>query len=153
MRGVRFVTQKVLHSMTGQRTFSVQDAVYMVDKQRLVVCLETITNVSLQAAQSTEKGADDAGTNVVSRYRFRPPKWDHLSLDEFYEVYCQNKFTDPDANKNRMVLPKGLKCKPRFIVDYYYARGMIIMHMSLSVQNPLTNLTIDRANQSTSSNG
>ena len=40
--------------------------------------METITNVSLQAAQSTKKGVDDACTDVVSRYRVRPTKWDGL---------------------------------------------------------------------------
>ena len=100
MGGVRFVTKKVLHGMTRQRTVSVQEAVHMIDKQILVMCSETITHVSLQTAQSIKKGANDAGTNVVSRYRVTPPKWDHLSLDEyFYKVYCRNTFKDQEANK------------------------------------------------------
>ena len=112
---VSFVAQKVLHGMTSQRTVRVQEAVHVVDKQRLVVCLETIANVNLQEAQSMKKGADDAGTKVVSRYRVRPPKWDHLSLDEyFYKLYCQNIFKESGANKHRMLYQKGLGANKDF---------------------------------------
>ena len=35
MGGTRYITQKALHGMSAQRTVSIQEAVHMVDNQRL----------------------------------------------------------------------------------------------------------------------
>merc|ERR1711949_4939 len=56
MRGVRYITQKALHGMSAQRTVSIQEAVFMVDNQDLVICSEKFTYLSLrQGAMLTSK--------------------------------------------------------------------------------------------------
>ena len=70
MGGVRIVIQKVLNGMTGQRTVSVQEAVYIVDDQKLVIRSKYITNVSLQQGASLKNNDDNnSSTDIISRYR------------------------------------------------------------------------------------
>ena len=53
-----------------------------------------------------------------------------------------NFFVDSTTKreKHRILIPKGLNCRPRYPVDYDYAKGMLVMHRPWSVRNPLTDL-------------
>ena len=46
--------------------------------------------------------------------------------------------------KNRIRVPKGLNCRPRYPVDYDYARGMLVLHKPWSVKNPLDVILNDK---------
>ena len=39
-----------------------------------------------------------------------------------------------------MLIPKGMNCRPRYPIDYNYARGMLIMHKPWHEKKPLTKL-------------
>ena len=64
--------------------------------------------------------------------RVRLEKYSKLTLDQyFYKEWCRKKFMiDPDNNRrmNRILIAKGLNCRPRYPVDYDYARGMLLLH-------------------------
>ena len=47
---------------------------------------------------------------------------------------------DTKREKHRILVPKGLNCRPRHPVNYSYARGMLIMHRPWSKRKPLTEL-------------
>ena len=41
-------------------------------------------------------------------------------------------------------MPKGMNCKPRYPVDYDYARGMLIMHKKWNKTDTLDKLLKDK---------
>ena len=90
MGGVRSVTQKALHGMSGQHTVSVQEAVHMVDGQELVIFSDYVTHVSLQQAATMKSKDDEESKDIVSRYRNRPKNmkiclWKHTFTRFFVE--------------------------------------------------------------------
>ena len=49
----------------------------------------------------------------------------------FYKVFCNETFTrdtEVERTKHRMLMPKGMNCRPRYPIDYRYAKGMLILH-------------------------
>ena len=134
--------------MSGQRTVSIQEAVHMIDGQELVLTSDHITHVSLHQGATLKKENDVESRDIVSRYRNRPKKYHHLSLETyFYKVFCREILNDNDNNadrtKHRMLVPKGMKCKPTYPATFEYARGMLIMHKPWSEERPLTKLLED----------
>lgn len=134
--------------MSGQRTVSIQEAVHMIDGQELVLTSDHITHVSLHQGATLKKENDVESRDIVSRYRNRPKKYHHLSLETyFYKVFCREILNDNDNNadrtKHRMLVPKGMKCKPTYPATFEYARGMLIMHKPWSEEHPLTKLLED----------
>ena len=144
MGGTRLLTQKTLHTLSSQRTVSYQEASHMIDQQDLVVSSDSFTYVSLQQGALLQTNNNTTSKDVVTRYRNRPSKHHHMSLETyFYKVFCNETFrsqSDTDRTKHRLLVPKGLNCKPRFPVDYNYARGMLIMHKPWNKDRPLTKL-------------
>ena len=67
MGGVRSITQKALHGMSGQRTVSVQEAVHMANGQELVISSDYITHVSFQQAVTMKSKDDEPPKHIVSR--------------------------------------------------------------------------------------
>ena len=135
--------------MSGQRTVSVQEAVHMIDGQELVLCSDHITHVSLQQGATMKKKDDKDSIDIVSRYRNRPDKYYAMTLDTyFYSVFCREVLHDvgnnADRTKHRMLIAKGMKCKPVYPVNYDYARGMLIMHKPWSKEKPLYELLKNR---------
>ena len=143
--GVRQVTQKALHGLSGQRQVSMQEAVHLVDNQDLVICSDTFTTLSLrQGALMTGKD-DDKAKDIVSMYRNRSPDLHDISMDEyFYQHFCNNTLNDKrdetERTKHRILLPKGQNFRPKYPVTYEYAKGIIIQHMPWSKDNPPTKL-------------
>ena len=71
-----------------------------------------------------------------------------MSLENyFYEIFSKTKVyvgSTTKRDKHRILIPKGLNCRPRYPVDYDYAKGMLVMHKPWIVQNPLTELLNDK---------
>lgn len=145
MGGVRKITQKALHGLSGARQVSMQEAVHLVDDQDLVICSDTFTTLSLrQGALMTGKD-DDKAVDIVSMYRNRSPELRDLSMDEyFYSHFCKNilkdGIDDTERTKHRILIPKGQNFRPQYPVTYEYAKGIIIQHMPWSKENPPTKL-------------
>ena len=74
MGGIRSLTQKALHSLSGQRVVSLQEAVFMVDDQPLILTSDRMTYLSLHKAQELRREADGPAQDVISKYRNRPKK-------------------------------------------------------------------------------
>ena len=146
MGGTRYITQKALHGMSAQRTVSIQEAVHMVDNQDLVICSEKFTYLSLrQGAVLTSEKDGQKKKDIVTMYRNRNTDLGDLSLDEyFYSHFCQKVLRENgdriDITKNRILLPVGQNCKPRFPVTYEYAKGVLIQYKPWSKDKPLTKL-------------
>lgn len=121
----------------------------MIDGQDLVLCSDYITNVSLQQGATMKKNDDDESKDIVTRYRNRPTKYHDMTLETyFYKVFCREVLNDKgdnsDRTKHRMLIPKGMKCKPVYPPNYDYARGMLIMHKPWSNDKPLYDLLQDK---------
>ena len=116
----------------------------MVDQQELVVCSESITYLSLQQGALLKKQTEKPARDLLTKYRNRPRTCHHMSLEKyFYKVFCQETFSksgDTERTKHRMLIPKGMNCRPRYPIDYNYARGMLIMHKPWHEKKPLTKL-------------
>ena len=130
---VRSLAQRALHAMTGARTVAVQEAVHEIDGLPLTICSDIITVASISAAQELKNDDTVVAKDLISLYRNRDLDYHNKSLHEyFYDVYCKNKYMVEGAKKQggkgRILIGKGLNCKPRYPVDYAYARGMILMH-------------------------
>jgi hypothetical protein len=127
--------------LSGQRQVSMQEAVHMVDNQELVICSDMFTYVSLAQGQTLRYENDKSSSkDLITIYRNQDKKHYHYSLEQyFYSVFIQSTFKKGDDNTNtqetninpdqhRILILKGMNCKPRYPVDYDYARGMLIMH-------------------------
>jgi len=70
------------------RQVSIQEAVHMVDNQKLIICSETITHLSL-AQGGMQKNKKDANfTSILVMYRNRSEIHKNMSLDSyFYKVF------------------------------------------------------------------
>ena len=70
--------------------------------------------------------------DLILSYKSRKKSLEHLSLEQyFYEVFVSKDFykdTSTERMKHHILIPKGLNCRPRFPVDYDYAKGMLVMH-------------------------
>ena len=77
--------------MSAQRTVSIQEAVYMVDNQDLVVCSEKFTYLSLrQGAVLTSEKDTKKKKDIVTMYRNCSKDLADLSMDEyFYKHFCK----------------------------------------------------------------
>lgn len=146
--GVRLITQRALHALTGQRVVSYQEAAHMVDGQELIISSDQITYVSLQQGAALRSEKDKESTDILKLYRDRNPEYNHLSLEEyFYKVYCREKYkshNDVKRTKYRILMHKGMNCKPRYPIDYSYAKGMLILHKPWSKNQPLTAILKDK---------
>lgn len=132
------LTKSALNAITTQRIVCMPEAVHEVDKLDLTMCSDSITHLNLNSSLSS-KEKNDEKTDVISLYRKRPETLDHLSLEQyFYTIYCREKFKDDVAH--RVLLVNGLQCKPVYPADFYYARGMILLHKPWSKRNPPENL-------------
>ena len=143
------ITKRALNKLTGCRQVSIQEAVHEIAGLDLVLCSDYLTDVSLGRALYLRKDSSN-GINrkdLISCYRNRPLSFKHLSLEKyFYDNFCKKEFyTDPTTKriKDRILIPKGLNCRPRYPVDYDYAKGMLVMHRPWSTKQPLTALLSD----------
>ena len=134
MGGVRMITQKALHGLSGHRQVSIQEAVHLIDNQSLVICSEKFTTLSIRAGAKLVSEKDGKQKDIVSMYKNRPPSLNDMSMDEyFYKHFCKEVLKDDgditERTKHRILLPKGQKFKPKYPVTYEYAKGVLTQHM------------------------
>ncbi len=58
LTGLRTITKKALHMLSGQRQVSMQEAIHMVDNQQLLICSDRIAYVSLAQGQALRSETD-----------------------------------------------------------------------------------------------
>ena len=144
------ITKKCLNALSGHRMVPIQEAVHQIAGFPLTICSDYITSFSLNSALKLKTGSESAGANgsaakynkeLADSYRNRTRNLANMSLEQyFYQKFRKNSFyKDPESGreKPRILLPTGLNCKPKFPIDYDYARGMLIMHKPWSVLQPL----------------
>jgi hypothetical protein len=61
MRGVKTTIKQALHHMAGQYPVSIQEAVHMVDNQKLVISSDKMTYLSLAQGQALR---DESNTHA-----------------------------------------------------------------------------------------
>ncbi len=124
----------------------------MLDYQELVICSDMMVYVSLAQGQALRSETDRSNKkDVITVYRNRKEEHYHLSLEQFfYQVFITSTFKT-QGNKNtsnsdhhRILIPKGMNCKPRYPVDYDYAKGMLIMHKPWNKNDTLDKLFKDK---------
>jgi hypothetical protein len=120
--------------LNGQRQVPIQEAVHMLDNQELVICSDRITYVSLAQGQALQSETDKSKQkDLITVYRNQKEHYP-LSLKQyFYRVFVDSTFKKQgdknySTDQHCILMPKGMNCKPRYPVDYDYARGMLIMH-------------------------
>eukprot|EP00985_Skeletonema_marinoi_P024519 scaffold17107_cov172-Skeletonema_marinoi.AAC.1 len=130
-----------LNWMTSKRLISIQEAVHEVDRLSLTICSDEINYVPLGSCMKLRKSTDPKSKDLVHSYGNRDTKYEHYSLDRFfYEVWIKESFMrdeDSGREKDRILIAKGLNCRPCHPIDFNYARGMLIMHKPWSVHKPL----------------
>ena len=107
----------------------------MLNNQELVICSDRITYVSLAQGQALRSETDQTKQkDLITVYRNQRVEHYPLSLEQFfYQVFVDSTFKKQGENNNssdqhRILMPKGMNCKPHYPIDYDYARGMLIMH-------------------------
>jgi hypothetical protein len=130
-----------LNWMTSKRLISIQEAVHEIDRLNLTLCSDVISFVSLQSCLKLRKNSDPKPKDLVYRYANRDEELSSLSLEQyFYQVWCKENFMrDPDSKRpqKRILVARGLNCRPRHPIDFDYARGMLILHKPWSAKRPL----------------
>ena len=139
--GADSVAKKALNAMTSYRTIPIQEAVHEIDRLDLRICSDYTTDVSIGKALYQRERKDQKGCkkdDLVSYYRNRPGKYDHMSMEQFfYCVFRKHTFYkdgDTKRKKYQILVPEGLNCRPQYPVDYDYARGMLVLHKPWSVK-------------------
>jgi len=139
--------------LNGQRQVPIQEAVHMVDNQELVICSDMITYVCLAQGQALQSETNRSiQKDLITVYRIRKEEHYPLSMEQyFYCVFVDSTFKEQGDNKNnistdqhRILMPKGMNCKPRYPIDYDYARGMLIMHKKWIKTDTLDKLLKDK---------
>ena len=134
--------------LNGTRSVPTQEAVHMVDNQDLVICSDRITYVSLAQGQALRSETDRSKQkDLITVYRNRKEEHYPLSMEQyFYQVFVESTFnkSDRSTNQHRILMPKGMNCKPRYPVDFDYARGMLIMHKPWNKTDTLTKILKDK---------
>ena len=149
MNHISTITKRSLNRLTGSRQVSIQEAVHEIAGLDLVICSDYLTDVSLGRALYLRKDNSESKQekDLISAYRSRPQSEEHMTLENyFYEIFSKTKFyagSITKRQKHRILIPKGLNCRPRYPVDYDYAKGMLVMHKPWSARNPLTDLLND----------
>jgi hypothetical protein len=159
MTGVKIITKKALHHLAGHRLVSMQEAVHMVDEEELVICSDRMTYVSITQGQALrDEQETDKKQDIITVYQNCSKKYKDLSLEQlFYRVFVNTTFKksknsnlddndERDAianNEHHILVPKGMNCIPRYPVDYDYAQGMLVLHMTWSKDNTLNSILKD----------
>ena len=68
MTGVKTITRKALHHLTGHRLVSMQEADHMVDEQELVICSDSMTYVSITQGQVLRDEQETDKNEILSWY-------------------------------------------------------------------------------------
>ena len=132
------ITKKSLNKLTGHRTISIQEAVHEIADLELVLCSDVIKEVPLGKSLAVLRkkrtdGVKYQKNDLIAAYRYRSDQYKHLSMEKyFYQVFQTNHFyTDKDTKrkKYRVLVPKGLNCRPCYPATYDYARGMLLLHI------------------------
>lgn len=149
--GVDTIAKKALNRLTGHRSIPIQEAVHDIADLELVISSDYMTDVSIGKALYLRDKKDDAAykkNDLVGSYRHRGREHSSLSLEQyFYKCFRKEGFyedRDSKRKKYRILVPKGLQCKPCYPVTYEYARGMLVMHLPWDSDNPLQDILKDR---------
>ena len=109
----------------------------------LVLCSDMIHHVSLMSCTKLRANSEKKPNDLVYSYASREKKYENMSLDQyFYQVWCKKSFMkkcyDEDSGRplNRILIGKGLNCKPVYPISFEYARGMILLHKPWSFKKP-----------------
>ena len=147
------IAKRSLHKLMGCRQISIQEAVHHIAGMDLWICSDSIAYVSLGPAvylrrRNKPPSAIELSKDLVKSYTYRSPSLENMSLSEYYyEKFRVNEFEKDKVTgrmKARILLPKGLNCRPRYPADYDYARGILTMHKPWSIRNPLKGLLDDK---------
>ena len=147
------ITKKALNKLTGHRTISIQEAAHEIAELELVLCSDVIKEVSLgktlASLRSSKHLSDKYNANdLISSYRYRTEQYKHLSMEQYFYQEFQSKdfYTDKDTKrkKYRVLLPKGLNCRPCYPANYDYARGMLLLHIPWHDKENLDALLSDK---------
>ena len=139
------VTKQALHKLSAQRIIGIQEAAYSLSKNPLVICSDNLYKVRLTSVNEyTTKSQQGKKKDLISVYRDRPDEYSALSVTEFFEKQYKKNIKAYDNGKYTVLLPSGLNCKPVYPVDYFYARGMVILHHPWSRAKPIDQLLKDR---------
>ena len=140
------ISKRSLNKLSSSRQVSIQEALHDIAGLDLVICSDYMTGLSLGQALYLRRKTDKVAMkrNLIDSYSNRNQSLENLSLEKyFYKHFISNKFYVDETTrrqKNRILIPKGLNCRPRYPVDYDYAKGMLAMHKSRSKRQPLTDL-------------
>ena len=148
--GVDTIAKKALNRLTGHRSIPIQEAVHDIADLELVISSDYMTEFSIGKALFLRDKKNDAAykkTDLIGSYRHRDRQHAALSLEQyFYKCFRKEGFyedRDSKRKKYRILVPKGLQCKPCYPVTYEYARGMLVMHLPWDKDNPLDDILND----------
>ena len=104
--GADSVTKESRNAMTSHRTIPIQEAVHEINKLDLRICSDYMTNVSIGKALYIRNKKDQKTfkkNDLVSYYRNRPSKWDHMAIDQFFHgVFRKHAFYQGGDTKRKI---------------------------------------------------
>jgi hypothetical protein len=69
MTGVKTITKKAVHHLAGHQLVSMQDTIHMVDEQKLVICSDIMTYVSITQGQDLRDEQEaDKKRDIITVY-------------------------------------------------------------------------------------
>jgi hypothetical protein len=119
------VCKKVMNEVTKKRMTSKQECMVLLAELDLVLCTETIENVSISASKRLRK-ADETETDAsfIDKCSKRPAQHESYTMPQCYDV-----LKNSDANaKKRIPNFVGIGGSPVFPVTENYARHVLIVY-------------------------
>lgn len=117
--------------MCGNRTVSIQEAQHEILDLPVVICSETIKPVYINKYMALKRKEDKKSNDCITLYATRKEHKD-LSLSQYFYKHYVNEYIrkgiKKEDDKQPILHGIGMNYKPRHPIDFYYARGLLILH-------------------------
>ena len=118
------VSRQVLHDATVKRMISKQEAMVLLGNLDLVLCSETVENVSISSSKRLRKTEDiDTDKSFLTKYENRPILSENKNLMDYYDE-IKNK---NGGEKKKIPNFVGVYGKPVYPVTESYARHVLLV--------------------------
>jgi hypothetical protein len=119
------VCKKVMNEASKKRMISKQECMVLLADLDLVLCTETVENISISASKRLRKGEEENGGSgtFIEQYTRRPKMYESMSMTGYYEMV-----KNPDGQtKEKIPNFVGINGTPVYPVTESYARHVLIV--------------------------
>ncbi len=120
MTGVKTITKKALHHLAGHQLVSMQEAVHIVDEQELVICSDSMTNVSITQGQVLrDEQETDKKRYIITVYQNRPKKTKISLWNNSFTASLSTPHSGNHRTVTQITMMKGMPSQTMNIISWF----------------------------------